>query len=364
MAGGNWTPSVEKIRAGVYVNFIAQAQARLSGGKQGTVAIGLLDYEGTAVANTIYEFNAVDGITEVKSTLGITGAKPVELAFAGGASKVIVYTVGKTEELYDIDKALVGLSTRSFNAFVFSDVVSTLSQTTTLAWIKSNREEVGKHFFGIFGGSSTDDLNISIGNTRSTTLKDLYSINLVTGGAIAGEDYSSAQLTPYLAGMITGSPINQGITYATTALETVNVRLTPTQIISGIEKGSLMFSDNENGTIIVERGITTNVGSVIAGSNKIRKTRTNMIIASDITKTANANWVGKINNTPDGQATVIGAVHAYLLEMVRNEVLFAEPLEVSLDTNYQSTGDKMYLYVRYVEVDSAEEFYFTIEAGA
>ena len=41
----------------------------------------------------------------------------------------------------------------------------------------------------------------------------------------------------------------------------------------------------------------------------------------------------------------------------------AEPIEVGLDTNYPSQGDKLYLFLRYIEVDSAEEIYLTIQAG-
>lgn len=365
MAGGNWTPSVDKIRAGIYTNFVETAQTRVSGTPQGVVAIALLAYEGLAQANTIYEFESQYGLAEVKSTLGVVGAKPVELAFLGGASKVIVYTVSKVAETeeYDLTSALAGLDSRTFNLFALSGALPDVKLTEIVTWVKTNRENIGKHFFGVYGGSTADDADPTKGNTRSSLVKDIYSINLITGGTIADVNYNSGELAPYLAGLIAGTPLNQSITYATTALSEVSIRLTPTQIETALQAGSLSFTDNEDGTIVVERGITTNTGATLMGSNKIRKVRTNMTIVSDITAIANANWIGRINNNPDGQAAVIGGILTYLDQLAVNNVIFAEGIEVGLDTNYESVGDKLYLYLKYTEVDSAEEIYLTVEAG-
>ena len=232
--------------------------------------------------------------------------------------------------------------------------------TEAVAWQRANREDIGRHFFGVYGGSSVDDQTPSIGNTRSNLVKDLYSINLIVGGSVGGRSFSSAEYAPYIAGLIVGTPINEGITYATVSLNEVNVRLTPAQIETAIQAGSLVLTDNEDGTIVVERGITTNVGSVTAGSNKIRKTRTNMTVLNDVTSTANANWIGKVNNNADGQASVISGIKGYLNELANANVIYAEPLEVFLDPNFRSEGDKMYIAIRYIEVDSAEEIYFCL----
>jgi len=364
MAGGSWEAGVDKIRAGIYTNFVQQAINQVSSGARGVVAIVLTAFEGLAQPDTVYEFSAVNGMAEVRTTLGVTGGRPIELAFAGGASRVVVYTAPNTMGTPDVSKAYNALSTRRFNAFCFSGPVGDSVLTEAVAWQRANRESVGRHFFGVYGGSSVDDQTPSIGNTRSNLVKDLYSINLIVGGSVGGHSFSSAEYAPYIAGLVVGTPINEGITYATVSLNEVNVRLTPAQIETAIQAGSLVLTDNEDGTIVVERGITTNVGSVTAGSNKIRKTRTNMTILNDVTSTANANWIGKVNNNADGQASVISGIKGYLNELANANVIHAEPLEVFLDPNFRSEGDKMYIAIRYIEVDSAEEIYLTIHAGA
>lgn len=366
MAGGSWTPGVDKIRAGIYTNFVKKASTRVSGTTGGVVAIALIKYSGIAQPNTIYEFKSTDGNEVPLTTLGTDGAAVVKLAFLGGATTVIVYTVGK--ELVETgapkyETAFSSLNTRAFDVFAFSESVPDSVLTAAVAWVKSSREEVGKHFLAVFGGDKTADADPTKGNTRSTLVKDRYVINLIVGGTIDDVEYVSGSLAPYMAGIIASTPLNQSVTYKTTALTAVNTRLTPAQINTALAAGSLVLTDNDDGTIIIERGITTEIDSIVAGSNKIRKVRANIAIVTDISASANASWIGKVNNNSDGQATVIGGVKSYLNELVKSNVLFADPLEVSLDPDHPSEGDQMFLFLRYKEVDSAEEIYLTIAAG-
>jgi hypothetical protein len=364
MAGGSWTPGVDKIRAGIYTNFVEKASTRVSGTTGGVVAIALITYSGIAQPNTIYEFKATDGNEVLLTTLGTDGAAVIKLAFLGGATTVLVYTVGKTNGTDpNYEAAFSSLNTRAFDVFAFSAPVPDSVLTSAVAWVKSNREEVGKHYLAVFGGDATADADPTKGNARSTLVKDRYSVNLIVGGVIDDVTYPSGALAPYMAGIIASTPLNQSITYMTTALTAVNVRLTPAQINTALSAGSLVLTDNDDGTIIIERGITTEIDSIVAGSNKIRKVRTNIAIVTDISASANASWIGKVNNNPDGQATVIGGVKSYLNELVKSNVLFADPLEVSLDPDHPSDGDQMFLFLRYKEVDSAEEIYLTIAAG-
>ena len=55
MAGGSWEAGVDKIRAGIYTNFVQQAINQVSGGARGVVAIVLTEFEGLAQPDTIYE---------------------------------------------------------------------------------------------------------------------------------------------------------------------------------------------------------------------------------------------------------------------------------------------------------------------
>lgn len=344
--GGSWNPTDLPKRPGLYLNFIEAAAAAIKGGARGVVAIPLLAYGAGATAKTFY---TVSTETEARDLFGLANAESILLALQGGAKEVLVYTMPATPVADDYVDMREAFDSRSFNVFVFDQESVASEQDLVKAWVVRNRDE-GKHFAVVFGGAAADDADPAVGNVRTTRVKDDYIANLIVGGKVGATTYSSAEYAPYIAGLIAGTAINKSTTYAQVTLEDVNKRMTNAQIAAALEAGSLVLV-NDGEKVKVEQGL-------MSSGKKIRTIRARQAIATDITKTAADAYIGKIDNNPDGQAALISAVKAYLERLEGSSVLM-DPV-VALDPQYQSVGDSVYLLISYVEVDSMERIFLTI----
>ncbi|NGQ95500.1 phage tail sheath protein [Brevibacillus sp. SYP-B805] len=348
--GGRWDPTSLPTRPGLYINFVEAAAAQIKGGPRGIVAIPLKQYAGTATAKQFY---TVETEKQANDLFGAANIQSVKLALQGGAKEVLVYTL-PTIDGVDVTEdeayaeAFEAFDARPFNVFVFDGEVSG-QLDEAFAWVKRNRDE-GKHFFVVFGGSATDDADPAIGNARSIMYADDYVINLIEGGKLGANTYTSAEYAAYIAGLVAGTPINRSITYAQVPLEDVSKRLTSSQIKSALEAGSLVLV-HDGVKVKVEQGLTTS-------KKKIRTISARQAISTDITMTAADNYIGKLDNNADGQAALISAVKAYL-ERLENANVLADPV-VTLDPQYESIGDSVYLLISYVEIDSMERIFLTI----
>jgi hypothetical protein len=243
-----------------------------------------------------------------------------------------------------------------FNVFVADGNDTNLTATeqdNILAWCKTNKAD-GKHFMTVFGAvpatASTDDQSSATGDARSIRLLDDYAVNLISGVVINGANYTSHQYASYIAGLIAGTSIASSITYAVVPVSDVTKRLTNSQIKTSLSKGSLVLT-NDGEKVKVEQGITTAV-------TKIRTIRARQAVSTDITKTASDSYIGKLNNNDDGRASLIASVKGYLESLENNSVLSAPVVVV--DPNNPPVGDQVYLLVSYVEIDSMERIFLTI----
>jgi len=347
MAGGSWDITALPVRPGLYINFKEAAAAQISGGARGIVAIPLKAYEGgTAAAKTFY---TVSSETEAIKLFGDGSIQSVKFALQGGAKEVLVYTLPASAAAADYAEMRTAFDTRQFNVFVFDGEYSPAEQAAVKAWVAANRDE-GKHFMAVIGGNSATDADPAQGNARSTLNSDNYIINLISGISINGTDFTSSQFAPYIAGLVAGTTINRSITYAPVTANDVTKRLTNSQVKDALLAGSLVLvHDGEK--VKVEQGLTTS-------KKKIRAIRVRQAVSNDITKTANDSYIGKIDNNDDGQAALISAVKAYLETLVAANAM--ADVSVTLDPQFPSTGDSVYLLVSYREIDSMERIFLTV----
>lgn len=85
-------------------------------------------------------------------------------------------------------------------------------------------------------------------------------------------------------------------------------------------------------------------------------------IATGITVSANANYIGKVPNDLIGQNALIGAVRDFLRVMANSRAI--EPkYTVGLDPRYVSAGKNVFLYVTIQIIESMKYIYFTIQVG-
>ncbi|WP_231929037.1 phage tail sheath subtilisin-like domain-containing protein [Brevibacillus sp. SKDU10] len=262
---------------------------------------------------------------------------------------MLVYTMPKEQTAEAFIEMRDSFDTRTFNVFAYDGAVDSAEIDATVAWVKRNRTE-GKHFVYVTGGTAADDADPKVGNARSKKIADSYVANLIVGGVVNGKEYPSCEYATYIAGLIAGTPINKSITYARLPLDDVNKRLTNAQINEALEAGSLVLVHNGD-YVIVEKGQLTS-------GAKIRKIRGRQAINTDIVKTAASDYIGKIDNNRDGQAALIAAIKAYLELLGKSNVL--EDPVVTLDPEFESKGDAVYLYIAYIETDSMERIFLRI----
>src|SRR5215467_10156530 len=85
-------------------------------------------------------------------------------------------------------------------------------------------------------------------------------------------------------------------------------------------------------------------------------------IATGITVSANANYIGKVPNDLVGQNALISAVRDFLRVMANSRAI--EPkYTVGLDPRYVSAGKNVFLYVTIQIIESMKFIYFTIQVG-
>lgn len=348
MAGGSWSPSALPTRPGLYLNFVTAAVAQINGGTRGTVAIPLKAFTGgTAAAKTFYTITTE---SQAAALFGPANIASIKLALQGGAKEVLVYTLPASATTTDYADMRTAFDARLFNVFVFDGEVAATEQDAVKTWVVANRAD-GKHFMAVFGCvAAVDDTTPATGNSRSTRLADDYCVNLVSGVTIGGTTYSSGKYAPWVAGLIAGTAINKSITYAVAPVDDVTKRLTNAEIKTALAAGSLVLvHDGEK--VKIEQGLTTS-------AKKIRAMRARQAVSTDVTKTAADAYIGKVDNSEDGRAALLAAIKAYLERLESESVLTG--IEVGLDPQYPSTGDSVYVRISYVEIDSMERIFLTV----
>ena len=354
--GGTWTAGTKEIIPGIYTNVVDAATAAITGGQRGVVAIPIFEHAGTAEDGKFY---VISDINEAKPLFGSANVGAIELALSGGSKNVLAYAVPAKEPEgdYDYDAILSEFTTQQFNVFVYPAEQAATEEDKTKAWVVSCRNEEGKQFTYVAGGTAEDDKTPERGNARSIRLKDKYVVNLINGGIAGGEELHSGKYAAYIAGLIAATPINKSITFMQLPLSDVNKRLKRVEQETALKAGSLVLV-NDGAKVKVLQGVTTDSDEAKRG--KIRSACARQAIITDISRTVEDNYIGKIDNNPDGQAALISAIKAYL-EVLEDENVLMEPV-VELDPKYESVGDSVYLLVSYVDVDSMEHVYLTISA--
>jgi hypothetical protein len=305
----------------------------------------ILLYEGTALLRT-FTFakgeaivdNAVAAINNDTGNEWITATQVVAgngtLAdittqpLSGGNSGIAGITNTDYMKAVDASEAI------QFNLLTMDGITDPSLQTSIAGWVSRVRSE-GKGVVAVLGGSSTDDQTLAAGNTRSQTFNHEGIINVTTGAVLDGVSYTSAQVAPYIAGLIAGQKLSESITYASTPFDDVTRRYTHNEVVAALQSGSLILvHDGEK--VKVERGINT-LTSLRQGQNnqwkKIRAIRTMDSINADLLKAAEDNYIGKVNNNEDGQAALLAAFKQYMETMVTGGVILRD-FAVYLDPQY------------------------------
>jgi len=325
----------------------------------------LLVHEGTTWRQT-FTF-AKGGAGEVDALVAAVGAgsewiTATKLAAGNGLMAVISQTplaTGSDPTVVgaDYSTALTAIETRAWNVLAIDSESATI-HATAQAYIDRVRSE-GKRVLVVLGEPTS--VPFATRTTNSAAFNNLAIIYVANG--FIGSDGSSREgyrAAARVAGMVAAAQITDSLTHVVVANTTDVVgHLTNADIETAINKGTLVFTKNAQGQVQIEYGINTLVtlsANQDAGWKKIRRVKTRDYLMNTIADT----WdliVGKVNNSPDGRATLIAAAQGVINNMIRDGALLSGT--ITEDKTRPPAGDSAWFTVTVDDLDSAEKLYLT-----
>ncbi|AEE95784.1 phage tail sheath family protein [Mahella australiensis] len=287
-------------------------------------------------------------------SLALVSSQP----FAGGNSGIS----GITNT--DYTNALTEFEGITFNVLTLDGISDSSLQASIKEWVDRVRND-GKKALAVVGGSADDDQDVAAGNARSAGFNHEAIVNVTVGGMLDGISYSSAEIAPYIAGLIAGQKLNESITYHVTPFEDVTKKLTNSEVIASLQAGSLVLV-NDGEKVIIEQGINT-LTSLSEDQNnqwkKIRAIRVMDAINDDLLKAARDSYIGKVTNNDDGKVALISACKQYMEKLAADDVIMPD-FTVQIDPQYHgeppiAAPDEVYLYWEAAITDSMEKIYST-----
>lgn len=245
----------------------------------------------------------------------------------------------------DYIDAMALMEAQTFNLVSLDGNTDSGLQASFKAWVQRLRSE-GTYITGVIGGTAASDKAadaVAQAVARSAAANYEGVVNVGCGAYLGGVEYSSAELAPWVAGLIAGQKLKESTTYAPAPFSDVNRRWTKSEQRTAVLNGVfLLFHD---GLIVkVLKGINS---LVTLGQNqnnsfkKIRSIRVMDAIATDLQTTAEANYIGKVNNTEEGRLALIGACLQYMATLAKGEVIENTGYFVILDPDYYGDGATM-----------------------
>lgn len=219
----------------------------------------------------------------------------------------------------------------------------------------------GKRVLAVVGEPTSVNLATRLANARAfNDPAIIYVANGFKGSdGVTREGYKAAAR---VAGMTAAAQITESLTHyvARGATELIGA-LTNAEIEQAIQSGALIFTMSAQKQIHIEYGINTFVtvtADMDAGWKKIRRVRTRDNLMDRIA----ATWdplIGKINNSPDGRATLIAAAQGIINRMIAEGALLQGT--IFEDPTRLPQGDSAWFVVQVDDLDSAEKVYITFQ---
>ena len=219
----------------------------------------------------------------------------------------------------------------------------------------------GKRVLGVVGEPTSVPLATRLANARAfNDPAIIYVANGFKGSdGVTREGYKAAAR---VAGMTAAAQITESLTHYVVrgATELVGA-LTNAEIEQAINSGALVFTMSAQKQVHIEYGINTFItvtANMDAGWKKIRRVRTRDNLMDRIAGT----WdplIGKINNSPDGRATLIAAAQGIINRMISEGALLQG--SIFEDPNNPPAGDSAWFMVQVDDLDSAEKVYINFQ---
>jgi hypothetical protein len=327
----------------------------------------LLLYEGATLRQTI-SFTKGDGEPQALVNAIAASNSPyiTAIKLVDGSGELDVVTqqplTGGTDPTVNGESysdGLVAIEAIDWNVLAV-DSKDPVTHAVVQTYIDRVRNE-GKRVLAVVGEPTSENLATRLKNARAfNDPAIIYVANGFKGSdGITREGYKAAAR---VAGMTAAAQITESLTHYVVrgATELVGA-LTNAEIEQAIQSGALIFTMSAQKQVHIEYGINTFVtvtADMDAGWKKIRRVRTRDNLMDRIA----ATWdplIGKINNSPDGRATLIAAAQGIINRMIAEGALLQG--SIFEDPNNPPVGDSAWFVVQVDDLDSAEKVYITFQ---
>jgi hypothetical protein len=305
-------------------------------------------YEGTTLLRTmtVPKGSADNIVTAINNDTGNLWVVASKVAGGNGILKSVAaqnFTGGNAgvSSITNTDyiNAQEALETIKFNIGTLDGNTNDALQTSFAEWVKRVRSEGKTVIWGFGGAAAVDKASDAIdqGADRSAAFNHEGIFNVGTGAILDGTEYTSAEIACYICGAIAGQQLKESITYFATPFDDVSRRMTGKSEMEAAVNGGLLVLYHDGTLVKVLRGMNSLV-TLRQGQNnqfkKIRAIRVMDAINDDLLSTAEANYIGKVNNTEEGRLALIGAFKEYMRLLAVGEVIEREGWDVYLHPDW------------------------------
>jgi len=255
-------------------------------------------------------------------------------------------------------------------AFTMGTISDDAILVAAQAWAVQVRNE-GRYIVGVVGDNSSSAL--ATAKALAASLDHESMIVVANGGILAGTTYTPAQTASYVAGAMVGQQLSESLTYHATPFTDVATRYSRSEREDAVQNGCLALV-NDGQIVKIEKGINSLITLRTGQDNKWRKIRTIRIMdawSTDIQRTAENAYIGKIINDDDGRSALIGAIKAYMRVQVQGRLAEDSaqfPLVVQLDPTYYGANatldpepDEAYVQIGCRITDTIDYCFLTVK---
>lgn len=297
---------------------------------KGIVALILRDAEGLGVIS-------METIDEIPEELSESNKEQIKLAMMGTVNppkKVIAYVIpaqmpklaeeGMPAASYGYNEAFAYLETAKWDYLAIPDIYDEEVRDVA-TWIKQLRDTKNKKVKAVLPNCAADHEGIINFTTTNIKVKDNV--------------YSAGQYASRIAGILAGLPLNISSTYQVLPEVEDIEPMSKSELDEVIDKGQLVLM-NDGEKIKIARGVNSLITTTVDKSKEFKKIKivdTMDMIYTDIKKTAEENYIGKVPNTYDNKCLVTTAINEYYAELENTKILDPGKNRVEIDIAAQKS---------------------------
>lgn len=311
----------------INISFSTAAASFIARGERGTVLQIVRD---RALGGRRYSLSSVTDIPEALSGENQTQVKNTFIGYVNPPKKVLLYVVNDVEdaedpddgETYTLTDALNWAAAQSFDILCAPADVSIEETETVALWVKSKRANEHMGILAVLPDCAADHESV---------------VNFATDGIVtAAGTYTAAEYCSRIAGLIAGTPLQIGSTYAVLPEVTDVERLTEAEQDAAVGAGKFILFFDKNcvrcGRAV--NSLTTTTDSKGDAFKKIKIVSIVDQISGDIREAIHNDYIGKYANSYDNKLLVVTAIRGYL-ESLEADSLIDPGWTFDIDTDAQ-----------------------------